>query len=761
MKSKGKKKVVINKEETAENWCFVCKDGGDIRICDYKQCLKSYHPRCVGKDDSFLKSENHWACAWHTCFLCRRSSYLHCYTCTNAVCRCCLPAADFLQVKGKNGFCNTCLKLALLIEENKDYDSDGDRVDFTDRETYEGLFMEYYNIIKKEEEFESGDLYAAQDRAKMTKNHQSGSGSEEFDEEEQISDYDGVEYEKKCRKTRKEKRSERQKSAMQTPMKSNKKEFTGWASGTLIEFLTSIGKSSSEKLSQHEVTSIVNEYVKETKLFHPEKRKMIICDARLQPLFRRRTISRYRVYDLLEAHFAENHNESEEDELGYDSEDNNAGILSACKRQRKLDMENKSRKEELENNVPQSCFASIVVENVKLVYLKRSLLHELLKQPESFEEKVTGCFVRVKSDPYDYLSRNSHQLMQVKGVKTVSMGENNTEIVLLFSAMPKEIGISLLSDDDFSEEECEDLRQKVLAGELERPTVGDLQQKAKILHKDLTKHWISKELALLQNLIDRANEKGWRRELFEYLEKKKKLQTPSEQSWLLANVPTVIPDIYELNSNSGDIIDDMKSDKGSPKSILQCNSSVPLDGWQNNKASEEKTQHGHASPPERTQPISERSTLIEPQYGHTPNSELEHDNITRIEPLQLTAEVKRNTVEAEESLMCSQEMHCKQATRKGHEASKIEVIELLSDDENADDWKASYILANQKIDDLEGETLCIQGPNGERGKYSLSVLKRWSETSPYASKFKVWKEDQNEENAIWLPEAISIAFPKN
>ncbi|KAK6139530.1 hypothetical protein DH2020_026730 [Rehmannia glutinosa] len=550
MKSKGKKKVVINKEETAENWCFVCKDGGDLRICDYKECLKSYHPDCVGKRESFLESEKKWACDWHTCFRCRRSSHLHCYTCTKAACRRCLSAADVLQVKGKYGFCNPCLKLALLIEENKDCDSDGEKVDFTDRETCEGLFMEYYYIIKKEEGFEAGDLYAAQDRAKMEKNHQSGSAEEwdeEEDEEEQISDYDDSEDEK-CRKTRK--RSEEKKPSKQTPLKFNKKEFIGWASSSLIEFLTSIGKSTSEKLSQHDVTSIVNE---------------------------KRTISKYRVYDLLEDHFAENNDESEEDEVGCDSEDNNAGIPDACKRQRKLDMEEKSLKKDLDNIVRQSCFAAIVVENVKLVYLKRSVLEELLKQPKSFEEKVTGCFVRVKCDPYDYRSRISHQLMQVKGVRTVPAGEENIETALLVSAIPKEIQMRLVSDGDFLEEECEDLRQRVLAGELERPTVVDLQQKAKVLHEDITKNHMMAFLVCDFNYNVST--------LFEYLEKRKILQSPSGQARLLENVPTVIPDISEPDSNSGGIRNDIKSGEGSPQSILPCDSSVPSDGLRENKAS--------------------------------------------------------------------------------------------------------------------------------------------------------------------------------
>ncbi|XP_073309847.1 zinc finger CCCH domain-containing protein 19-like isoform X2 [Primulina huaijiensis] len=676
MKRKGKRKLE-NKEDIAESWCFVCKDGGHIRICDHKECLKSYHPSCVGKDDdSFLESESKWTCDRHKCFLCRKSSYFQCYTCTTSFCRYCLPGAEFLQVKGKNGFCDECLKLALLIEESKGYDSDGagwkvflsnfgcisrkgipygltlsgtslashvpqllhptehDMVDFTDRESCEGLFMEYYVIIKEEEGFEAADIYAARGRLKKGDDMKCGSGSEFEEDEEQISDYEGMNCGKKCKRSSEKTKSKRQKSAIQQHLKSNKEDFIGWGSKSLIEFLESIGKSTSKELSQHDVTLLVNEYIKENNLFHPNKKKMVICDTRLQSLFRKKTLNKHRIYDLLEAHFAENKDESEEDDIGNDSENNSSGSLDACKRKRKLDKEEKSQKKELEHVVPPSVFASIIVENMKLVYLKRTLLYELLKQPESLEEKVAGSYVRVKTDPYDCSSKRSHQLMQVKGIKMDTGTENKTDIVLQVSSLLKEIHISQLSDNDFSKVE--------------------LEQKARILHRDITKHWINKELSLLQKLIDRANEKGWRRQLFEYLEKKKRLQTPSEQEQLLENVAVVIPDVSELESYTEEV-KDVQCEEDSPKSILQCNSVVHSDDWQGTKPSGENAHHSHVT---QTTEISASSKL---HLCHTP------------------------------------------------------------DPGNVNDKNASL---------------------------------------KYTSKFRLWKEDQSEEDAIGFQEAINIAFPK-
>ncbi|KAL2475172.1 Plus3 domain-containing protein [Abeliophyllum distichum] len=104
-----------------------------------------------------------------------------------------------------------------MIEEDMEYDSDGEKVDFKDRETVEGLFMEYYEIIKEKEGLTMENLRSSQDWTKKRKNYKSDSDSKEFaeDHEEEISDCDDRDYGKKCKNQYKKRKTEGSKSAMQ------------------------------------------------------------------------------------------------------------------------------------------------------------------------------------------------------------------------------------------------------------------------------------------------------------------------------------------------------------------------------------------------------------------------------------------------------------------------------------------------------------------------------------------------------------------
>jgi len=224
---------------------------------------------------------------------------------------------------------------------------------------------------------------------------------------EWVEEYNGHQYETPVRAKRK--------------ARSKKKEFLGWGSRPLIKFLESVGKDTSERISQSDAATIINDYVNENNLLHPSKKKRIICDEWLHSIFGRKTISRNKIHHLLEPHFTENQEDSDDDLLYSPGKSRNAleiyedNILSS---------ERKTHQKKKVLETPKSCFPAINPHNIKLVYLKKSLVEDLLKDPETFESKLIGSFVRIKSDPNDYFQKNSHQLVQITGNLRISIISN-------------------------------------------------------------------------------------------------------------------------------------------------------------------------------------------------------------------------------------------------------------------------------------------------------------------------------------------------
>ncbi|KAL9811245.1 putative chromatin remodeling SWIB-Plus-3 family [Arabidopsis thaliana] len=268
-------------------------------------------------------------------------------------------------------------------------------------------------------------------------------------------------------------------------------EFVGWGSRNLIEFLESLGRDTTNKISENDVTAIIMNYIREksreTPLKSKKRRKTVACDEKLRLLF---ALCRNQEEDLFY------------DDL-YASEDD---------KQQRLSLSDKVAKQTKQVvSKPRGTFAAIVRDNVKLLYLRKSLVQELAKTPETFESKVVGTFVRIK---------NPCQLVHVTGVKEGDPIDGNLFQVTNYSYYLKDVTTSSLSDDDFSQEECEELHQRINNGFAKRLTVVscleylvvDMEEKARSLHEDVTKHWIARELVVLQRLINQANEKGWRRE---------------------------------------------------------------------------------------------------------------------------------------------------------------------------------------------------------------------------------------------------------
>ncbi|KAK4372182.1 hypothetical protein RND71_007566 [Anisodus tanguticus] len=589
-----------------------------------------------------------------------------------------------------------------------------------------------------------------------------------------------------------------------------KLDFVGWGSRPLIEFLQSIGKDTSRTYSQQEVTMIVTEYINSNNLLQTQKKKRVMCDAQLYSLFGKKSIPLNKIYNLLEVHFSENHDESE-DEPSNSSEEED--ILIASNGRKSTGSPKKKAPV-----VPKSCFAAVIAENIKLVYLKRSLVHDLLKTPEIFQEKIVGSFVRVKSDPNDYFQKNSHQLQQVEGVKKVPATSNAAfEIHLQLSNLMKDIPISSLSDDDFYEvlglrnslsplvfqsltkpqfnldlsrqEECEDLRERIKAGLLKRPTFLEFESKAQVLHKDITKHiatmlfitilchvylfltlshvliwqslqnyasgcWASSVKAksllyLLMNLT--VSLTYFRVTLFEFLEKKQLLQTKKEQDRLFSTMPKVVAEELEPVVKTGDVPEEneveQESENGfSPKSTPNgatdnCGAGdtvIPSNRIFVNGDAFIADGNGDTVIPSNRIFVSEDASIADGNDQHIDMAQEQRDTI-----ISVTAERSgaMPVVPSGEDGVTQQV--------QAQVAVQPEVIELSDDDSDVEDQK--YDKQSNDVNP-EVDMWHYLDPHGKiQGPFPLIMMKHWSDSGYFAPSFRVWKVGQSPKEAIlWI-----------
>ncbi|KAF9684153.1 hypothetical protein SADUNF_Sadunf04G0088100 [Salix dunnii] len=487
-----------------------------------------------------------------------------------------------------------------------------------------------------------------------------------------------------------------------------KLEFAGWGSTHLIEFLQSIGTGTVNQISQHDVTAIINKYVKDNNLLHPTKKKRVLCDEWLLSIFGRKTINRIRIYDLLEPHFAENKVGSDDDffDTTDDDEDNNAYHRHKCSAS-----DRKCHSKEKVVEAPKSCFAAIVPDNIKLVYLKRILVRDLVKNnPETFQSKIVGSFVRIKSDPNDYLQKNSHMLVQVTGLAQSSRPNGiDTEILLEVSNYMKDVCISMLSDDNFSKEECEDLNQRVRDGSLKRPTIVELEEKVQVLHEDITKHV--------------------------GIEIKKLLETPDEQARLLLDIPKVIADEIENEPAAEDFPVNIKQgNDGSPKSSLNGVLEIPNSDVASNKTL--------TWIPFSKNSAGNQAVLATPKQSN--RMDHQQDVFVEDQPKQLTNEMLPVNIEENKHSQCSIGM---------------QVIDLSDDSE--EDEGPSHRDSVQIIDCDPGSFLWhYLDPQGDiQGPFSLTLLKRWNDADYFLPGFKIWKTGQSRNEAVLLSDVLGRLFP--
>ncbi|CAD6235477.1 unnamed protein product [Miscanthus lutarioriparius] len=459
------------KDKIAEECCFIFKDiGHDLRVCDSR-----------GRSD-------------YQCLCCPLYS----------VCCACLGKVEFVQLRKQNkGFCRTCLNLAIAIEKNDPHEAKTDN--------YEILFKDYWEGIKDAEHLTLVDLEEASDILNRKLNCKEGANLERFPAVDHKSDENTspdngandqtIPFDSKGKQI---------KANTSQKNKSNKRTYVGWGSRELIGFLSSFGKDTSKPLEELEIIGVVKGYIKEKKLYQDDKKLRFLCDDKLQPLFTRRKVRCKMICRFLAVHLASN--AVSEDEIFCSSKDDDDAPV--IKKRPWNSLEPKIAKRVSERS--KRHFASLTQNNINLIYLRKTLVISLLmSQPDTFEQKVVGCFVRVKCGKkvHSYeIPRKGYLLGQVTGIKKseneYKINDTCTNILLCVTGLLDDVSISMLSDEDLAEDECDDLISLAEKGLLKRTTVAELEEKVATVHKDIVNHWIERELVRLERKINIAQMKG-------------------------------------------------------------------------------------------------------------------------------------------------------------------------------------------------------------------------------------------------------------
>lgn len=113
-KKKPRPRQPIKKEEEDEaedrhdDECFICRDGGELLLCDRKTCCRAYHLECISRKVVPPKSQK-WECPWHFCTQCQKAAVTFCSLCPVSYCSKHLKDRLFKHDENNILVCQGCL----------------------------------------------------------------------------------------------------------------------------------------------------------------------------------------------------------------------------------------------------------------------------------------------------------------------------------------------------------------------------------------------------------------------------------------------------------------------------------------------------------------------------------------------------------------------------------------------------------------------------------------------------------------------------
>ncbi|OMO74403.1 Zinc finger, PHD-type [Corchorus capsularis] len=501
-----------SRKKVEEDVCFVCFDGGDLVLCDRRGCPKAYHTSCVGRDEAFFQSKGKWNCGWHLCSNCKKNAHYMCYTCTFSLCKGCIKDAVILCVRGNKGLCESCMNLIMLIERNEQA-----QVNFDDKNSWEYLFKDYWIDLKRRLSITSDELAQAKNPWKGSEHRAAKQESPNDDVGGSGSDGSSGNAEvtvSKRRKTRSQSKSRARLGDSPTD------ENAEWASKELLEVVMHMRNGDKSVLSRMELSQLILDYIQKHKLRDRRNKSYVICDSRLKNLFGKPRVGHIEMLNLLDPHIFFTKEDSQTDELQesvVDAETNqldadwNSDAMAKTGKDKKRKSRKKGDARGLQSNLDD--YAAIDMHNINLIYLRRNLVEDLIEDPETFHDKVVGSFVRIRISGAGQ-KQDLYRLVQVVGTSKVAepyrVGKKTTDFLLEILNLNKTevVSIDIISNQEFTEDECKRLRQSIKCGLINRLTVGDIQEKAIAIQAVRVKDWLESEIMRLSHLRDRASEKG-------------------------------------------------------------------------------------------------------------------------------------------------------------------------------------------------------------------------------------------------------------
>ncbi|KAF2290824.1 hypothetical protein GH714_015656 [Hevea brasiliensis] len=555
------------KKKDEEDVCFICFDGGSLVLCDRRGCPKAYHPACIKRDEAFFRSKAKWNCGWHICSRCQKASHYMCYTCPYSLCKGCTKDADYVCVRGNKGFCGTCMRTVMLIENISLGNTEMVQVDFDDKSSWEYLFKVYWVYLKAKLSLTIDELTKAKnpwkgDELPKTRNSWKGAGIVVPKEASSGETYHGNDQKGSCldnccenveanhSKRRKTKDQPNLLNENNSPVVEKLDidivaplpEGTTWATKELLEFVAHMKNGDTSVLSQFDTQGLLLEYIKRNNLRDPRQKCQIVCDSRLVTLFGKPRVGHFEMLKLLEYHFLIKEKSPADDVVRVGVADAVGGQLEASGSIDSQLITNNDKRRRTRKKMDERGplihpnpdeYAAIDVHNINLLYLKRNLVENLLDDFEKFHEKVVGSFVRIRISGFDQ-KQDMHRLVQVVGFESCGDVHNNYTNITIYSFYT------------WQSRDCQArrLRQSIKCGLIKRLKVGEIQEKTMALQHVKVSDWLEAEISRLNHLRDRASEKGHRKEypLLECVEKLELLKSPKERERRLLEIPNIHSD---------------------------------------------------------------------------------------------------------------------------------------------------------------------------------------------------------------------------